>query len=385
VPDPYVAAALEGARGGKAMPKGNGPAGTNDARLPSLVMLDDCQLDTEVFWTIDDILQRCTMMMVYARGGSGKTYLGTSLALGCGTGRWFDHSAEHGAVLVCAFERPGDTEDRLAALRDRYGLHDVPVGLLKLGGRALDQNMAELIITQAKALAEQTGLPVRLIEIDTVSAALGGAKEDDEGLGRLRLIGERIHAETGALIVCIHHEGKGDCMGPRGHLALADACTIWWHVEEREDGSRVVHVAKANRGPAHMPLFAFKLAPFEAGQDRRGKSIQLCEVQLTDLQEALASPARKRFGPPDPKPDAKLGGRQKLMRRLLRKLCDRHGSVDLATLRSHFVLEANAERKHSGKPDFSPDHARTSFNQTLASLRERGLIEGSDDALQPSE
>jgi hypothetical protein len=80
-------------------------------------------------------------------------------------------------------------------------------------------------------------------------------------------IGERIHAETGALVIWIHHEGKGDAMGPRGHLALAEGCAVWWHVEQRENGDRVVHVGKANRGPSYMPLFAFRLVPFEAGTD----------------------------------------------------------------------------------------------------------------------
>ena len=340
-------------------------------------MLDDCALDTDVFWAVEDILPRCTMMMIYARGGSGKTYLGNSLALGAGTGQWFDHTAEHGAVLICAFERPDDTEDRLAALRDLYGFHDLPVALLKLAGEPLDKARADLIISRTKELAERTGLAVRIIEIDTVSAALGGAREDDEGLGRLRSEGERIHAETGSLVVWIHHEGKGDHMGPRGHLVLADACSVWWHVEEREDGTRVVHVSKANRGPDHVPLFAFRLVPFEAGKDRRGKSIQLCAVQLTDLEPALASPVRKRFGQAADTAPAPLGKRQKLMLRLLRKLSDKHpNGVELALLRSHFLMEANAERKQDGKPEFSPDHARVTFNQTLGSLRDAALSRG---------
>ena len=170
--------------------------------------------------------------------------------------------------------------------------------MLKLGGQRLENDTADLIIKRAKELATQTQLPLRGIVIDTVSAALGGAKEDDEGLGRLRSIGERIHAETGALVIWIHHEGKGDHMAARGHLALADGCTVWWHVEEHEDGARVVHVVKANRGPSYVALFAFKLIPFEAARDRRKKAIQLCEVQLIALEPALASPVRKRFGRP---------------------------------------------------------------------------------------
>ena len=62
------------------------------------------------------------MMMIYARGGSGKTYLMTSVALGIGAGQWFTHAAEQGAVLICAFERPQDAEDRLAALREKLNV-----------------------------------------------------------------------------------------------------------------------------------------------------------------------------------------------------------------------------------------------------------------------
>jgi AAA domain len=336
-----------------------------------LIMFDDCRLDTEFFWAVEDILPRCSMMLIYARGGSGKTYLGTSLALGVGTGQWFDHPAEHGAVLVCAFERPQDTEDRLAALRDLFGYHDVPIALLKLGGHAMDQGICQLIIDAAAVLSGQASLPVRAILIDTVSAALAGAKEDDEGFGRLRRHGERIHAETGALVIWIHHEGKGDHMGPRGHLTLADGCMVWWHVEEHEDGSRVVHVAKANRGPDHVAIFAFKLVPFEAGRDRRGKAIQLCEVQRTNLEAALASPIRKTFGPLPEEPEAKLGKRQKLLLRLFHKLLARHpGGVDRATLRSHFVADLNDQRQREGKNELSPDSAAAIFRQTLSRLKD---------------
>jgi hypothetical protein len=325
--------------------------------------------------------------MIYSRGGGGKTYLGVSIALGIGTGQWFTHQAERGAVLICAFERPDDAEDRLAALRDHLGCKGAPVSLLKLGGKPLDDATADLIITRAKELKERTGQPVRAIEIDTVAAALGGTKEDDEGLGRLRMLGERIHAETGAMVIWIHHEGKGDSMGPRGHLTLADGCAVWWHVEERECGARVVHVAKANRGPDHVPLFAFRLEPFDAGTDRRGKAIRLCELQQSDLEEALASPVRKRFGvTPDDQTEPRLGKRQKLMLRLLNKLALKHpNGVEIGILRSAFILDANAERTRQGKKPFTPDQARNAFNEPLRTLRDRGLIDGEDNELLPAD
>lgn len=371
-------------------PKPNGAdAHPQEPDFPPLIMLGDCQLDHDVFWTIEDVLPRCNMMMIFARGGSGKTYLGNSIALGIGAGWWFTHRAEQGAVLICAFERPEDTEDRLAALRDKLGYVDQgdqapppAVALLKLGGDTLSERVADWIIKRAKELADFVGLPVRAIEIDTVSAALGGSKEDDEGLGRLRSHGEKIHAETGALVIWIHHEGKGDAMGPRGHLALADGCTVWWHVEERESGDRVVHVAKANRGPAHVPLFAFKLISFEAGRDRRDKPIELCELQTVDLAQALESPIRKGYGAPAAEPkEAPLGSNQKLLLRLLRK---HPGGIERDALRSTWLLEFATERARSGQPKLSPEAGAGRFRKVLLSLQERGLVEEDETQVFPT-
>lgn len=75
-----------------------------------LIMLDDCKLDTDIFWLIDDILQRCSMAMFFGPGGGGKTYFATSIAFGIASGKWFSYDAEPGAVLVCAFERAQDAE-----------------------------------------------------------------------------------------------------------------------------------------------------------------------------------------------------------------------------------------------------------------------------------
>jgi hypothetical protein len=206
--------------------------------------------------------------------------------------------------------------------------------------------------------------------IDTVAAALGGNREDDEGLGRLRLCGERIHAETGAMVFWAHHEGKAENMGPRGHTTLSDACLVWWQVEEREDGSRVVHVGKANRGPVHVPLFAFKLVPFSAGKDKRGKSIDLCEVQVTDLEQALLARVRDRG--PCKSPEARMGNVQKLFLSELRRLAKRHPTgVDEANLKSGFILALNQQRAAKGEPPLNSREYASKFSHTSRGILER--------------
>jgi AAA domain len=347
----------------------------------ALVMLADCTLDLEAFYLVDGLLPRCNMAVAYGYGGCGKTYLWTSLAIGIGSGRWFMHETEPGAVLYVAFERPRDAEDRLAALREELGCDALPIGLLKLGGKRFDDQMAPIILQAARELAEQSERPVRAIVVDTVSAALGGLREDDEGLGTLRRHGEHLAVETGAIVVWIHHEGKTEGRGPRGALQLADACSVWWRLEEREDGSRVVHVEKANRGPCHQALFAFRLVPFTAGRDDKDRDIQLCKLELVALENALASPVRRRFDAKPDKGEPRLGDRQTLFMRILRNLADKQpDGVERAVLKSHFVLELNAGRAEPLKPD----GAGSIFRQALASLRKRELVTEDGDLIAPA-
>ena len=357
-------------------PKPNGEArpGGPEAKakpqgLPEFKLLGDLELSREVFWLIDETLPRGEMAMVYGPGGSGKTYLGTSLAIGLASGKWHGREAESGAVLYCAFERHGDAEDRLAAQRDHLDLGSLPIGLLPLAGYCLDETMAAHIIEQARKLAELTKRKVHVV-VDTVSAALGGGKEDDQGLGILRRSGELIVAETKATLFWLHHEGKADHNGPRGHLVLAEACMVWWRVEEREDGSRVVHVDKANRGPAHVPLFAFRLVPFIAGEDVKGRPIQLCELQLVDLEPALASPRKVRFGLPNgEQPRPRPGKLQKIMADELKRLAWKHpAGVEEHLLRSAFILQLQTVRQGQKKPELTANDYARKFRRTLVPM-----------------
>ena len=253
---------------GKAKAKGEGQ--TDTLPLP-FKMLDELKLSTAPFWLIEGYLVRSPMMMIYGPAGSGKTYLGVSVAIGMLLAQWFGRAAEPGAVLICAFERHDDSEDRLAALRDRHGMagKGLPLALVDMTGQCLDADAEAKIIATAKAIVEKSAQPMRAILIDTVAAACGGREQTPGLQGELRDAGNRIAAATGAIVCWIQHEGKTSHNGPIGYLDLANSCSTWWRVEEREDGSRVVHVDKANRGPVHVPLFAFRLTQFIGGAGRQ--------------------------------------------------------------------------------------------------------------------
>ena len=371
---------------GKAKTKVNGEAKDKAKSLP-FKMLDELKLSTAPFWLIDGYLVRAPMMMIYGPAGSGKTYLGVSVAIGMLLSQWFGRAAEPGAVLICAFERHDDSEDRLAALRDRHGMagKSLPLALVDMVGQVPGRRRRGQIIATAKAVAEKSARPMRAILIDTTAAACGGREQTPGLQGELRDAGNRIAAATGALVCWIQHEGKTSHNGPIGYLDLANSCSTWWRVEEREDGSRVVHVDKANRGPVHVPLFAFRLVPFVAGEDDKGSDIVLCDVEEVALEGALASEPRQPFGRPrSDKPAAGQGSLQKVMLAELRKLARRHSDrVDRGQLKSAFILAAAAQRAAKGAPVLSAQALTRKFNQTLKSLLSPAagdpMIEENDD------
>ena len=249
--------------------RANGQAKGEAKPLP-FKMLDELKLSTAPFWLIDGYLVRSPMMMIYGPGGSGKTYLGVSVAIGILLAQWFGRATEPGSVLICSFERHDDSEDRLSALRDRHGMtgKGLPLALVDMTGQCLDAEAESRIIVTAKAIVAKSAQPMRAILIDTVAAACGGREQTPGLQGELRDAGNRIAAATGAIVCWIQHEGKTSHNGPIGYLDLANSCSTWWRVEEREDGSRVVHVDKANRGLVHVPLFAFRLHTVHGGAGR---------------------------------------------------------------------------------------------------------------------
>lgn len=361
-------------------------------RFRSPVMFDDCQLNRAVFWKIFEIMPRCDMAMIYGKGGAGKTFLMTATAIGLASGLFFGHEAEPGPVIYAAFEREDDAEDRLNAAREKLGLtgRKLPIKLLRLTGEKLNQETADYIIEQSQLLAEQYGKPTSAIMIDTVSAAIEGG-EDEEGLKQLKTLGLSIHVATGGTIVWVHHEGKGEGQGPRGHSNLSDGCTVVWHIVEREDGSRTVWVEKANRGRAHIYLFAFRLVPFEAGRDERGKPIELCEVQMTDLDAALASQVRMRGATNNKGGKGDGGGRTgqrqtvflRTLYQLFRGKFSGMDGVDRNEHRSKFLYEWNGELQKQKKEPLRGEAGNTCYRQTLASLLGKRVMELGSELLVP--
>jgi hypothetical protein len=172
---------------------------------------------------VQGVLTAGAMSVMYGESNSGKSYLATHLAFCMSRGvPWLGRQVEKGAVIYIAGEGAASVRRRIRAHRQHYncdvgafGL--IPHALSLLDGSADVEDLIALIRDCQAKLDDQ----VLLIVVDTLARAMPGANENaSEDMGRLVAAGDRIREQTGAHVLWIHHSGKDQAKGARGHSSL---------------------------------------------------------------------------------------------------------------------------------------------------------------------
>src|SRR5262249_51825868 len=90
---------------------------------------------------------------------------------------------------------------------------------------------------------------------------------------------DRVRAATDAHMLFLHHPGKDDTRGARGHSSLLGAVDTEVEFKRDEDDIVTARVTKQRDGE-HNQIFAFKIRPVSLGwQDRRGKTVTSIVVE----------------------------------------------------------------------------------------------------------
>jgi RecA-family ATPase len=169
---------------------------------------------------IGGLLDAAAMSVVYGASGCGKTFLTLDLAAHVALDRiWRGRKLKQGTVLYIAAEGGLGIEERLTAFRVEHDIDvaDVPLHIIAepvdLCGSAAD---ASLLIRRCEALA-----PVALIVIDTLSRAMAGGNENSpDDMGKFVANCDRLRLAAKAHVLVIHHAGKDEGRGARGHSLL---------------------------------------------------------------------------------------------------------------------------------------------------------------------
>lgn len=260
-------------------------------------LFEEIEANLETLDFVEGVMIEGAMSVVYGESNSGKTFWVTDLALHVAAGKpWCGRAVEQGAVIYLALEGSHGISNRVAAFKQEHGLDDarLPFAVVAVSLNLLDPNAdAGAVIATVKAVSERMECPTRLIVVDTLARAIAGGNENaSEDMGALVATGDKIRQETGSHLTWVHHSGKEQAKGARGHSNLRGATDT--EIEITADGVARQAEVKKQRDLPKGDVFRFELSVIELGQNRRNKPVTSCVIKVTEGQSANAAPDRRK-------------------------------------------------------------------------------------------
>jgi RecA/RadA recombinase len=289
----------------------NNPTQLTDGGQPKhlpLLFLDDIQPCLDAADFVEGVLVEQGGAVVYGESNAGKTFFATDVALSVAAGQtWFGKEVDQGGVVYCVLEGGFGFRNRVRAWLDFNGQdNSLPFAAIPSSINLLDPAAdTPRLIDAIREAAARFAMPVKLVVIDTLARAFAGGNENSsEDMGQLVLNMDAIRQATGACVLFIHHSGKDQAKGARGHSSLRAAIDTEIEVIANEDDgqvlSRVATVVKQRDLPKGEK-FAFDLKVIELGLNRRNKPVTTCVTIPAELPEpdsqcpAMSGDVRRAF------------------------------------------------------------------------------------------
>ena len=297
-PDPEGAAADAAADASQAGPEPT--PGSNPKPPPEpfpFTRADTLEGTSEPADFVEGLLTEGGASIIYGPSNCGKSFWILDLAACVAAGRDFrgELEVDRGAVVYVALEGAYGVRNRVEALKRAGLLPDgSPLYLCFAPVSLLTPGHAERLAATVKAVAAQSALPCRLVVLDTLARAMpGGDENKGADMGTAVAAIDAVRLATGAHVATVHHCGKDEARGARGHSSLRAAVDTEIEIS-RADGESVstVRITKQRDLPAGEPM-PFTLESVTLGLDRRGKPITSCTVRHED---SLMAASRSKAG-----------------------------------------------------------------------------------------
>jgi hypothetical protein len=241
---------------------------------------------TETTDFIEDTLGTGQMSVIYGESNTGKTFFALDMAFHVATGReWRGLEVEEGLIVYCALEGSHGIRNRIDALRQHHKLlGNIPLCAITTNVDLLnpkaDTNKLISTIQKAESLSDK---PIKMVVLDTLSRAMAGGNENSpEDMGALVINSDKIRSVTSAHTCWIHHSGKDQAKGARGHSLLRAATDTEIEVSAK-DGYSIASIRKQREFEGGQE-YAFKLTGVALGENQRGKPITSCVVESVEME-----------------------------------------------------------------------------------------------------
>jgi hypothetical protein len=231
-------------------------------------------------WLIKGVLPAAlgapVLAVMYGASGSGKSFKATDMAIAIARGiPWRGHRVTQGCVVYVCAEGAGGYRKRLKAYAKHHNiaLEDIDVFVIAAAPNLLEANDVSALIRAIHPLG-----PVVLVVIDTLAQATAGGNENSgedmgKAIGHCRTISEVLNCT----VLLVHHSGKDDTKGARGHSSLKAAADTEFEVVRTEE-RRAMRLSKQKDGEDSLDM-GFGLKIIDLGEDPDGDPITSCVVE----------------------------------------------------------------------------------------------------------
>lgn len=244
-------------------------------------------------WLIKRLLPAEGLAVIYGPPGSGKSFIALDIvcALARGLPNWRGHRIpDSGRVAYVCAEGAGGFRHRLAAYakKNDIDLRDLDLFIIPAAPNLLKGDDVKALIRALHKFG-----PFSLIVVDTLARSLAGGNENSsedmgQAIDQCGVISEVLRT----LVLLIHHSGKDDSKGARGHSSLRGAADV--EMETSRDGEdRVLHISKLKDGEDNVD-HGFRLEIVELGVDVDGDPITSCVVETNEVTRRSLRKSRKR-------------------------------------------------------------------------------------------
>ena len=251
----------------------------------NIIKLGDARYVTEQSYLIKNWLPYEGTGVLFGPSNTGKTFLALGMAACVAGGiEWHGHKVRQGAVLYLATEGNYSFNNRMTAVREDLDLSDETPLIARADMVNLLDPEADLreIMALADEIKAQHG-PIRMIVVDTLARAMAGGDENGPS-DMSKLIGnvDALRQGTEAFVLLIHHTGKDETRGARGHSSLKGAVDQMLVLSSNNE---VIQLASEKERDMEKPRpKAFRLETITCGEDEDGDPVTTCVVREEDLE-----------------------------------------------------------------------------------------------------
>jgi KaiC/GvpD/RAD55 family RecA-like ATPase len=321
-------------------------------------------------WIIKSLIPANALAVIFGQPGSGKSFLSLDIAMHIAFSMpWRGLLQKNpGSVSYISSEAGGGGTNRIHSWlihHDRKwpaGFRQSPV-MLDL--RSTDDDARLLIADIRKNQPD-----CRVLVIDTLSRNLAGGNENSpEDMGAFVRMVSLIKEAIGCTVIVVHHSGKDEARGSRGHSCLLGALDLEIEVKrERQPGAIGQMTVTKMRDGVDGAVFNFQLEGVLLGKDEDGHDVWGAVAVDAETPEKTSS-------------KLKANGQARIALKALEEAIADHGqSPPPSTLldRTKRVVREDLWRQACERVQITetdkPDSKAKAFKRAAVKLQEEGFI-----------